>query len=147
MGNNGGAAVRSALARLDLKSYPGITRTATIPSVAVCGAYPMVSAPLVAAGAAVAVGVIHGLLWMLAPLNLIPLWINFRRHRNPSGLLVAGVGALLMFGALSGHSLPILHDFLIWIGLALLAAAILIDWRARRRAVSKPGQVLIPRGS
>lgn len=95
----------------------------------------MISAPLVAAGGAALVTgwVLHLALWGLAPLNLLFLWLNFRRHHDSFPLFVAGAGVLFVVLGLSGHFLHVLpHDF-IYPGLALMLGGVMLDWRSQRR--------------
>ena len=125
--------------RFGLGSYPGLSNTAVIPCAGVCGAYPVLGAPLVAlgVGGSVAVAVLHGFLWVLAPLNLVLLWLNFRRHRNPSGLVAGGIGTLLILSALVGHFLGAIPHELIYPGLGFFAVGALIDWWTLRRALAR----------
>ena len=124
--------MRPLLSRLGLMAAP----VATGPACVVCGAYPLVAAPLASVGLTGAALVLHYLLWIIAPLNLVPFWISFRRHRNPTGLYLAAIGAVLMMVPLLEHP-PFrlhasLHEFL-WLGLGFLVAAAIVDRRARRQ--------------
>ena len=65
------------------------------------------------------------------PLNLLLLWFNFRRHHNPLGLLVAGPGAVFIVMVVTSHWLDAIPHDLIWPGLALVAAGVLIDCRSQ----------------
>ena len=96
---------------------------------------PFIGAPLVAAGGAalVTAWVLHLALWGLAPLNLVFLWLNFRRHHDPIGLFVASAGALFVVVGMGGHFTHVLpHDAFIYPGLALILGGILLDWRSQR---------------
>ena len=120
------------LARLGLGSAPALTG----PACAVCLAGPALQAPIVAAGLTGVAFVLHYLLWVLAPVNLLPLWLGFRRHRDPWGLRLGMVGTLLIVLALLVHA-PFhlaaeLRD-LMWLGVALLIAGGIADLLARRQ--------------
>ena len=111
----------------------------TVPCAGVCAAYPVFGAPLAAVGLG-AVGIaLHGALWFVAPLNMVFLWTHYRRHRDPTAMLVAGPGVLLILMALVAHFLQAIPHNLIWSGLALLGAGALIDWRAQKRRGSPLG--------
>jgi len=125
--------------RFGLVSYSGLSQTAVIPCAGVCAAYPVLGAPLIALGlgGSVAATVLHMFLWVLAPLNLVLLWLNFRRHRNPSGLVADGIGTLLILSALGGHLLGAIPHQLIYPGLGFFAVGALIDWWALRRPLPR----------
>ncbi len=119
------------LARLGLGSVPALTG----PACAVCLAGPVLQAPIVAAGLTGVAFVLHYLLWVVAPVNLLPLWLGFRRHHNPWGLRLGALGALLVVLALLVHA-PFhlaagLHD-LMWLGVALFIAGGIADWLGHR---------------
>ena len=76
--------LRISLARVGLGTGPALTGPACL----VCGAAPVLMPPLTSVGLLGAAAVLHYLLWVLAPLNLVPLWLGFRHHRNPSALLL-----------------------------------------------------------
>ena len=129
--------MRNSLARIGLGTGPALTGPACL----VCGAAPVLLPPLTSAGLLGAAVALHYLLWALAPLNLVPLWLGFRHHRNPSALLLAGLGVLLVLVALLVHGpyrlLPDeLHE-LIWIGVLLLLAGAIVEWNVRRAYVKK----------
>ena len=106
-----------------------MTTGLTIPAAGVCAAYPVFGAPLVGVGLGGLGIALHMGLLVIAPLNLLLLWFNFRRHHNPLGLLVAGPGAVFIVMVVTSHWLDAIpHDF-IWPGLALVAVGVLIDWR------------------
>ena len=95
-----------------------------------------------------AASVLHGFLWVLAPLNLALLWFTYRRHRDPRPLAIGGMGALFITAVMVLHAVHNItdlgnwpHDPLIWTGLALLGVGILLDWRAGRRKI--PGTVRV----
>ena len=125
--------------RFGLVSYSGVSQTAVIPCAGVCAAYPVLGAPWVGLGlgGSVAVSVLHGFLWVLAPLNLVLLWLNFRRHRNPSGLVAGGIGTLLILSALVGHFLGAVPHNLIYPGLGFFGVGALIDWWTLRRTLPR----------
>ena len=96
---------------------------------------PFIGAPLVAAGGATlaTAWVLHVALFGLAPLNLVFLWFNFRRHHDPMGLFLAAAGALFVVVGMGGHFLHVLpHDAFIYPGLALLLGGVVLDLRAQR---------------
>ena len=84
---------------------------------------------------------LHMGLWVIAPLNLLLLWFNFRRHHNPLGLMVAGPGAVFIVMVVTSHWLDAFPHDLIWPGLVLVAAGVLIDWHAQlqRRSLLRTG--------
>ena len=84
---------------------------------------------------------LHMGLWVIAPLNLLLLWFNFRRHHNPLVLLVAGPGAVFIVMVVTSHWLDAFPHDLIWPGLVLVAAGVLIDWHAQlqRRSLLRTG--------
>ena len=129
--------LRISLARVGLGTGPALTGPACL----VCGAAPVLMPPLTSVGLLGAAAVLHYLLWVLAPLNLVPLWLGFRHHRNPSALLLAGLGASMVLIALLVHGpyrlLPDgLHD-LIWLGVLFLIAGAMVDWSANQNYVRK----------
>ena len=129
--------LRKSLARIGLGTGPALTGPACL----VCGAAPILLPPLTSVGLLGAAIALHYLLWVLAPLNLVPLWLGFRHHRRPSALILAGLGASLVLIALLVHGprglLPDeLHD-LIWIGVLFLMAGAIVDWNARRNYVRR----------
>ncbi len=88
-------------------------------------------APLVGVGlGGLGIG-LHMALWVIAPLNLLLLWLNFRRHHHPLGLLVAGPGVVFIVMVVTSHWLDAIPHDLIWPGLVLVAVGVLIDWRAQ----------------
>ena len=129
--------LRNSLARVGLGTGPALTGPACL----VCAAGPVLLTPLTSAGLLGAAFVLHYLLWALAPLNLVPLWLGFRHHRNPSALLLAGLGVSLVLVAWLVHGpyrvLPDgLHD-IIWIGILFLMAGAVVDWNAKRGHLRK----------
>ena len=137
--------MRVHLGRLGSVSSSGGVKLATVPCAGVCGV-PFFAGPLAAAGpaAGLAVGVLHGLLWVIAPLNLLLLWFNYRRHRDARPLVVGCLGVIFIIAVMTLHGADEItgfenwpHDPVIWSGLALLAVGTLLDWRAVRRGVSR----------
>lgn len=65
------------------------------------------------------------------------LFSSYRRHRRPWALLMGIMGGAFMVTALAVHFIPRAperwHD-VIWPGMALVVAAIVLDVIARRRA-------------
>ncbi len=129
---------------LGLVSSPGGAKLAAVPCAGVC-AVPVVAGPLTAAvpAAGLAVGVLHGLLWVIAPLNILFLWFNYRRHHDARPLVLGALGVIFIIVVMSLHAAHNITDFeswphdpLIWSGLSLLALGILLDWRAARRGVA-----------
>ena len=82
------------LARLGLGSAPAVTGPL---------AGPALQAPIVAAGLTGVAIVLHYLLWVVAPVNLLPLWLGFRRHGDPWGIGLGVVGSILVVAALLVH--------------------------------------------
>lgn len=134
--------MRRLLARVGFGSAPALTAPACV----VCGAGAVLAGPLASAGLWSAAIGLHYLLWVLAPLNLLPLWLSFRHHRNPWGLRLAAAGALLIALALLAHApfhWPVgMHD-LIWVGVAFLIGGGLVDWRLRRQ-FGKISTIIVP---
>ncbi len=140
--------MRGPLRRFGLVSAaaaPTLTRAATVPSCAVCAGWSVLGAPLASIGLMGTAIVLHELLVILAPLNLVLLWRTFRQHRQPQGLVVASVGVLFILMHLTSHVVPrgypilwvlrALSMPLIWVGTTLLVAGALLDWRVQRRPV------------
>ena len=126
-------------------SSTGGVKLATVPCAGVCGA-PFVAGPLAAVGpaAGLAVGVLHGLLWVIAPLNLLLLWFHYRRHRDARPLVLGTLGVTFIIAVMALHAADEItgfeswpHNPLIWSGLALPASGIVLDWRAARRGLSR----------
>ena len=124
--------MQKLLARLGLGSAPALTG----PACAVCLAGPALQAPIVAVGLTGVAFVLHYLLWVVAPVNLLPLWLGFRRHRDPWGLRLGAVGVLLVVLALMVHApfylVAEMHD-LMWLGVGFLIAGGIADLLARRQ--------------
>lgn len=143
--------IRSIVARFGLGA--GLTKAATVPSCAVCAAYPVLVGPLTAAGMFGAAVVLHNLLVVLAPLNLLFLGASYRRHRRPEALYLAGAGIVLIMLHLAMHVIPWSHPIiralsphelqvgmgLIWAGLILLMLGAIAD----RRAQGRPRPILM----
>ena len=127
--------LRKSLARVGLGTGPALTG----PVCLVCRAGPVLLPLLTPAGVLGAASVLHYLLWALAPLNLLPHWLGFRHHRNPSALLLAGLGVSLVLVALLVHEpyrmLPDGLHIMIWIGILFLMTGAIVDWNARRNYV------------
>ena len=66
-------------------------------------------------------------LWVIAPLSLLLLWLNFHRRHHPLGLLVAGPGAVFIVMVVMSHWLNAIPHDLSLPGLALVAVGVLID--------------------
>lgn len=139
--------MRSLIARTGPGVGTGLAKAATVPSCAMCAAYPVLAGPLAAAGLFGAGVILHNLLVVLAPLNLVFLGITYRLHRQPRGLIVAAAGVLLIMLHLAFHVIPWSHPIMrafhpyefevgmsfIWLGMTLLLAGVVMDWRAQRR--------------
>lgn len=139
--------MRSVLARFGIGAGAGLAKAATVPACAVCAAYPVLAGPLTAAGLFGAGVVLHNLLVLLAPLNLVFLAVTYRLHRRSSGLVIASIGVMFIMLHLAFHVVPESSLFMhvldpyqfqvgmtvIWIGMALLAMGVILDWRAQRR--------------
>ena len=117
--------MRKILAPLGL---PSLTSGVAVPAAAVCSTGPMIAV----AGLGPAVFWTHLMLPLLAPVNLVVLWLSFRRHRKPTGLAVASLGVLLIVT----HFVSLTHfSLFFYIGVVLLVLGALFDWRVHRRPV------------
>ncbi len=131
--------ILSFLMKSSLFLAPGATRSLLLPCVGVCGAFPILGAPLVAVGLISVAWALHVGLFVIAPLNVLLLWLNFRRHREPSAMALGSLGAALIVVAVLGHFRPTIpHDFM-WLELAFLALALYVDWQVERRPLADIG--------
>lgn len=114
-----------------------VVKPMTVPMCVVCGTFPFLAAPLAAAGLFGAAQALHSVVPVLGLLNLALLWSSYRRHRNPTPAALGALGVLSILLHFVGHSVfsfPLEVELaLIWIGSALLAVAVIIDWRNQRR--------------
>lgn len=128
--------MRPVLSRLGL---PSLASAAGVGSAGMCASAPaMLAGPLTTA-------VLGGSAWILhltagvifAPLSLVLLIRSFARHRQPFGLLIAGIGILLMLVHYLSHFHQGTHgdEPFMYIGAVLLFVGALLDWRAQRRLV------------
>ena len=131
----GGTTVRGIMGRLGLLPLFGFMKAAIVPCAGVCAAYPVFGAPLAAVGLFSVAWVLHVGLYVLAPLNLLLLLRNFRRHGDPKGLVLGGVSVPFILLAVTGHFVDGIPHDLIWIGLFMLAGGALLDWRGQRKPV------------
>lgn len=132
-----GGDMRHLLARFGPMSPATATKAATIPMCAVCAGYPLVTAPLVAAGVIGSAAFLHVLIPVLAPLNIWLLRASWREHGQPLALILAAASIPFILAHMAGHLFFGGGDFallpLIWAGGALLVAGIMVDWRTQRR--------------
>lgn len=112
----------------------GASKTALVPTGVACAGAVQLAAALAAIGLTGLGTVLHGMLTFTAPLNVLIIWLGFRRHRKPLPFLVAGVG--LFFLAIHGtsHFAPVPDALSAWIGVGLLIVATVLDWREVRLA-------------
>lgn len=127
-------------------SGPTLIHAATVPMCTVCAGGPVLTGPLVMAGLGAPAAVLHQLLWVFAPLNLLVLRLSFGEHRDPMPFIVGGLGSiLLLLHMASPYFLPehppdltnpfrLISLTLTWLGSPLLLGGAWLDWRARKRA-------------
>ena len=133
-----GARGGGLLAALGIAPLTGLSWAALAPICLACTIYPLGTA-LIATG--LGVDAITGIHYFSVATGPLILWIlirHFRRHRDPLGLWIAGVGAVGLVAHLVLHALPGLEEgtpFTIsdQAGTALLLAGALVDWVAVRR--------------
>lgn len=136
---------RSLLLRLQFVSWSGAVGSLALPCAGVCAGYPLIAS--LSAPGVIPLWVVVTHLFVLpvvVPLNVLMLVVSFRRHRRPWALIAGVLGGALTFAALAVHVVPGLHRALvpglhrglhdvIWPAMGLLLAAVVLDWRARRR--------------
>jgi hypothetical protein len=123
---------------LGIAPLTGFSWAALAPICLACTVYPLGTA-LIATG--LGVDALTGLHYFSVATGPLILWIlarHFRRHRDPLGLWIAGVGAAGLVVHLLLHALPGLEEGLPFqlsdqAGTGLLLAGALIDWVAVRR--------------
>jgi adenylate cyclase len=130
--------VKALLARFGIMSPATATKAATVPMCAVCAGYPLVVAPLVAAGIIGSGAWFHLAIPILAPLNLWLLRASSQEHGKPLGFLLALASIPFILAHLAGHLLLGVGDefgllALIWAGGGLLVAGIMVDWWEQRK--------------
>lgn len=99
-----------------------------------CAGAVQLAGPLAALGLAGLGAVLHGLLALVAPLNVAIIWLGFRRHGKPLALLLASLGLLFLVVHGATHFAPTPDTLSAWVGVGLLIGATALDWRALRLA-------------
>lgn len=126
------------LAALGIAPLTGFSWAALAPICLACTVYPLGTA-MIELG--LGFDLINGLHYFSVATGPLILWVlvrHFRRHRDPLGLWIAGIGALGLAVHLALHALPGLEDGLGFTvsdqaGTGLLLAGVLVDWVATRR--------------
>lgn len=127
-------ALRKLLPPLGLASWTGATRAAAVPTGVACAGAVQLAGPLAALGLAGLGAVLHGMLALVAPLNVAIIWFGFRRHGKPLALLLAGLGLFFLVVHGATHFGPTPDTLSAWVGVGLLIGATALDWRAPRLA-------------
>lgn len=114
--------------------WTGPTKVASVPTGIACAGALQLAAPLAALGLTAVGTTLHALLAIAAPLNVVAVWLGFRRHGRllPLALAVLGLVALGLHAAT--HLEPVPNSLSAWVGVGLLVAASFLDWDALRRA-------------
>ena len=123
---------------LGIAPLTGFSWAALAPVCLSCTVYPLGTAVI---SLGLGADVITGVHLFSVATGLVVLWVlfrHFRRHRDPLGIWVAGVGALGLAIHFALHALPGLEDGLPFTisdqaGTGLVLAGVLVDWRAMRR--------------
>ena len=116
------------------RSWAGPTRVAMVPTGVACAGALQLAGPLAALGLTAVGAALHALLAVVAPLNVAVIWLGFRRHGRPWPLLLAGLGLFALIVHAATHLQPVPDTLSAWVGVGLLIAAGVLDWRALRRA-------------
>ncbi len=138
------------LARFGITSPARAVKAATVPVCIVCAGYPLVVAPLVAAGIIGSGAFLHLAIPILAPLNLWLLRSSWREHGKPLGLILAWASIPFILAHVAGHLIFGSGDTfallaLIWAGGGLLIAGLAADWWAQRK-MAQLGNCSTPEG-
>jgi RNA polymerase sigma-70 factor (ECF subfamily) len=133
-----GARGGGLLAALGIAPLTGLSWAALAPICLACTVYPLGTAIIALGLGADATLGLHYFSVATGPLILWILARHFRRHRDPLGLWIAGIGALGLVVHLVLHALPGLEEGIPFTisdqaGTALLLAGALVDWVAVRR--------------
>jgi RNA polymerase sigma-70 factor (ECF subfamily) len=126
------------LAALGIVPLTGFSWAALAPICLACTVYPLGTAMI---GLGLGFDAINGVHYFSVATGPLVLWVllrHYRRHRDPFGLWIAGLGALGLGIHLVLHALPGLEDGLGFtlsdqMGTGLLLAGVLVDWVATRR--------------
>lgn len=138
-------------ARQQLPAAVRIGRAATVPAYLVCANFTVVLPPLIALGLTGPAFLAHESLVLIAPVNLVALWLGRRRHLRSRPLVLGAIGVGLILGHMllhvvlgdfsgvrdpleavtSEHPLRLLLPPLLIIGGVLLVVATVMDLRAR----------------
>lgn len=94
--------MKAFLARFGIASPARAVKAATVPVCIVCAGYPLVAAPLVAAGIIGSGAFLHLAIPILAPLNLWLLRSSWREHGKPLGLILAWASIPFIFARSPG---------------------------------------------
>lgn len=114
--------------------WTGATKAATIPTGIACAGALQLAGPLAALGLTAMGAALHALLAVVAPLNVVVMWLGFRRHGEPWPLVLAGLGLLTLGVHAATHVGPVPDPLSAWVGVSFLIGGGVLDWRALRRA-------------
>lgn len=114
--------------------WTGPTKAATIPTGIACAGALQLAGPLGALGLTAMGAALHALLAVVAPLNVVVMWLGFRRHGVRLPLVLAGLGLLTLGVHAVTHLGPVPDSLSAWVGVSLLIGGGVLDWRALRRA-------------
>jgi len=117
--------------------WTGATRAAAVPTGVACAGALQLAGPLAALGLTGLGTVLHGLLAVVAPVNVLIIGFGFRRHRKPLAILLAGLGLLLLVVHGATHFAPTPETLSAWLGVGLLIGAAALDWRALKMHQTK----------
>jgi RNA polymerase sigma-70 factor, ECF subfamily len=123
---------------LGIAPLTGFSWAALAPVCLACTVYPLGTAVIGLGLSADAITGLHLFSVATGPVMLWVLFRHFRRHRDPLGIWIAGVGALALSIHFALHALPGLEDGLPFrisdqAGTGLVLAGALVDWSAMRR--------------
>jgi len=122
------------IAPAGLPWWTGSTKAATIPTGIACAGALQLAGPLAALGLTAVGAALHALLAVVAPLNVVVMWLGFRHHGERLPLVLAGLGLLTLGVHAATHLGPVPDSLSAWVGVSFLIAGGLLDWRALRRA-------------
>jgi len=127
-------APQSPVASSRLPGWTGPSKAAAIPTGIACAGALQLAGPLAAIGLTAVGAALHALLAVVAPLNLAVMWLGFRRHGRALPLVLAGLGLLALVVHGATHLQPVPDTLSAWVGVGLLIAGGVLDWRALRLA-------------